>query len=52
LDLPIFSTGIGLLLQGMNKPVKEDANQKSAKGEKPKRRGFKDILATLFDTDD
>lgn len=52
LDLPIFSTGIGLLLQGMNKPDQEAQNQNTDKGNKPKKKGLQRFFGALFDTDD
>ncbi|PKQ60776.1 cell division protein FtsA [Labilibaculum filiforme] len=52
LNLPIYATGIGLILKGLNKPVKKTQNQNTDKNKTGKKKGFQKFFSALFDTDD
>lgn len=52
LNQPIYSTGIGLMLKGLSKPVKRTPNQNADKNKATKKKGLQRFFSTLFDTDD
>jgi len=49
---PMYSTGIGLLLRGLNKSVTQKPNQNTNKNKTVKKKGIKRFFDALFDTDD
>ncbi|NOU60091.1 cell division protein FtsA [Marinifilum caeruleilacunae] len=53
LDHPMYSTSIGLLLKGMEKPKPKPEESTDVNGHKPKKkRGIAAFLGSLFDTHD
>lgn len=52
LDQPIYSTGIGLILNGLNKPVKRTPDQNAEKNKITPKKGLQKFFGALFDTDD
>ncbi|MDQ1772151.1 cell division protein FtsA [Labilibaculum sp. A4] len=52
LNQPIYATGIGLMLKGLNKPRKKIQNQNTDKNKTGKKKGFQKFFSALFDTDD
>lgn len=52
LNQPIYSTGIGLILKGLNKSLKGISGQKSDKSKTIKKKGLQRFFGALFDTDD
>lgn len=52
LNQPIYSTGIGLILKGLNKAVNGTSDRKTDEGKTPKKRGLQRFFGALFDTDD
>lgn len=53
IDHPMYSTSIGLLLKGMEKPKPKPLEKTDLNGNKPKKKkGFTAFLGSLFDTQD
>ncbi|MBN2597252.1 cell division protein FtsA [Labilibaculum sp.] len=52
LNQPIYATGIGLMLKGLNKPGKKTPNQNTDKNKTGKKKGLQRFFSALFDTDD
>jgi cell division protein FtsA len=52
LDLPIFSTAIGLLLQGFSKPQSSKPTESTQNNKPKKKRGITAFFGSLFDTSD
>ena len=52
INQPIYATGIGLMLKGLNKPRKKIQNQNTDKNKTGKKKGFQKFFSALFDTDD
>ncbi|MDQ2180365.1 cell division protein FtsA [Marinifilum sp. D714] len=53
IDHPMYSTSIGLLLKGMEKPKTKPVEKTNLNGNKPKKKkGFTAFLGSLFDTQD
>ncbi|WP_193323821.1 cell division protein FtsA [Marinifilum sp. N1E240] len=52
MDQPMYSTSIGLLLKGLEKPVKKKVEQAVENDKPKKKRGLRTILGSLFDTHD
>lgn len=52
LNQPIYSTGIGLILNGLNKPVKRTPDQNAEKNKASQKKGLQRFFGALFDTDD
>ncbi|MDM8161031.1 cell division protein FtsA [Labilibaculum sp. K2S] len=52
LNQPIYATGIGLMLKGLNKPGKKTPNQSTDKSKTGKKKGLQKFFSALFDTDD
>jgi len=52
LNQPIYSTGIGLILNGLNKPVKRIPDLNANRNKVTQKRGLQRFFGALFDTDD
>jgi cell division protein FtsA len=52
LNQPIYSTGIGLILNGLNKPVKRTPDKNAEKNKATQKKGLQRFFGALFDTDD